>query len=105
MPLKRKVIRRNNEIIIEDRDETEKTEKTVLIIPQQVFLVCDKCGESLNFGGNEPTTIICSNCGCPSFHTSMEFAVQCVNCDNIVNVKEKFNGHCAKCKQRMWKTV
>lgn len=107
MPLKRVITRRNDGVTIEDNDETKKTKKTVSVIPSTNYLVCDKCKKSLVLRVGEPVTIECSSCGHPWFHTSSGFTVQCVsvNCNNTVNIKEKFNGTCSRCKRKIWKTV
>ena len=102
--LKRKVIRQPEGVFIEDQNEATKT-KTVSVIPTQSYLICDNCGKDLNLRRDQPTTIECSQCGCPGFHTSMEFTIECVNCSNKVDVKNKFYGYCEKCQNKIWATV
>jgi len=101
--LKRKVVRQINEIRIEERDETKETQ-TVLISPTVNYVICNKCGKDLSLRRGCPVSIECSSCGCPDFHTSMEFTVECVNCHNQISVKDSFCGYCAKCQSKIWKT-
>jgi len=100
--LKRKIIRNIDEIIIKDEHETKET---VSLIPTQSYLICNKCGKVLALRDEQHTTIECSQCGCPEFHTSVEFTAQCVNCTNKIEVKNSFYGYCEKCRNKIWEII
>jgi hypothetical protein len=99
--LKRKVIRQSDGIVIEERNETTPQTKTVSVIPSTNYLICDKCGKNLTVKKDHPVTIECSQCGCPTFHTSLNFTAQCMNCGKIQEADKRFYGYC-KCNNKIW---
>jgi len=104
MPIvNRKIFRKVDGITIEENNEATKT-KTVSIIPSSNYLICDKCGKDLLVRKDQPVTIECSQCGCPTFHTSSNFIAECINCGKTQEADKRFYGHC-KCNHKLWKLL